>query len=136
MIPYGEIYDHLCATYPADTVHAFFNKHERDVLERQGDKVAAIKQAALLRAQGLKDDAIRMRIRAKQDGKNPDRAKAVIKADEAFEGALTLLAHVLVAAGESDLLRAGLPSQEATDAYLESWDTKRHVRAIGRAFKA
>lgn len=136
MSSYDKLYNHLCANYPDEEVRAFFDKHERDILQRQGDKVAAIKQAALHRAQNFKDAAIRTRVRVKQSGKNPDRAKAVIKADEAFEAALMLLAHVLVAAGESDLLRAGLPSQEAADAYLESWDAKRHVRAIGRAFKA
>ncbi|MEU1552224.1 hypothetical protein ABZ517_05805 [Streptomyces scabiei] len=90
--------------------------------------------AALLRTQRLKDEASKVRKGVEAQGRNPQQAKVVTVAEAEYSGALTVLAHVLAAAG-ADVLVDALPSHTLTGLYLEEWDRQRHVRAFQRALK-
>jgi hypothetical protein len=88
--------------------------------------------AALLRTQRFADEAQKVRMRLEAQGKNPRKSKQVTAADAEYSGALTVLAHILGAAG-ADVLVDGLPSHTLTGLYLEEWDRQRHAEAFRRA---
>ncbi|MGW3153792.1 hypothetical protein [Streptomyces sp. NPDC001089] len=91
-----------------------------------------IVSAALLRTQRFMDDANAAWAEVKAQGKNPHRSKRVSTANAEASGALTVLAHVLGAAG-ADVLIDGLPSHTLANAYLDEWDKQRHAEAFRRA---
>lgn len=88
--------------------------------------------AALLRTHRFKEEADVLRKRIEAQGRNPEQSKLVTKADAEYSGALTVLAHVLGAAG-ADVLVEELPSHSLAGAYLEEWDRQRLIEAFRRA---
>jgi hypothetical protein len=97
------------------------------------DRNPAVKMA-LKAAQRLAEEAQKQRARVEAQGRNPEQSKGVTKADAEYNGALTVLAHVLAGAG-ADILIEELPSLELAEVYLGQWDKKRHVAAFKRAMQ-